>query len=450
MGSARISKRIVDALVPGAVDQYVWDTELPGFGIRVRPSGAATYIITYRVGSGRRASKKRLVISVVGKCTPDEARKIARQKLALVVTGGDPAADRARKRADLTVAELCDRYLEEGCALKKASTVEADKSRVHAHIKPLLGKKLIGEIDRSDLERFMRDVADGRTRRSELIRPGVRSVVRGGKGTATRTLRQIGGMFSWAVRQRLMPSNPAAGLEKFPDRKSERFLSSSELAALGAALREAETTGVPWRIDAAKSGVKHVAKRRQSTVSDAYAVAAIRLLLLTGCRLGEILNLRWAEIDFERGLLLLPDSKTGRKSVILNAPAVVMLSELPRIGIYVIASSSAGLPGEKPRADLKRPWAAVSRRAGLEGVRLHDLRHTHASIGAGAGLGLPVIGKLLGHTQPSTTARYAHVDNDPLRKASNAIANRIAAAMGEGSDEPGADVILLPATKVHR
>jgi integrase len=139
----------------------------------------------------------------------------------------------------------------------------------------------------------------------------------------------------------------------------------------------------------------------------------------------EILNLRREHVDLERGLLFLPDSKTGRKTIILNAPALVVLNGLEEVGPYVVPGNNP----ESPRPDLKRPWDAITKRAGLDGVRLHDLRHTYASFGAGGGLGLPIIGRLLGHTQPSTTARYAHLDNDPLRRASESIAGHIAAAL---------------------
>jgi integrase len=151
----------------------------------------------------------------------------------------------------------------------------------------------------------------------------------------------------------------------------------------------------------------------------------VRLLLFTGCRLREILHLRWDHVDLERGCLFLPDSKSGRKTVILNAPALAVLSRLDRVGPYVVPGDDP----ERPRHDLKRPWDAVIGRAGLVGVRLHDLRHTYASFGAGGGFGLPIIGKLLGHTQASTTQRYAHLDADPLRRASDAIGSRIAAAL---------------------
>ncbi len=150
-----------------------------------------------------------------------------------------------------------------------------------------------------------------------------------------------------------------------------------------------------------------------------------RLLLFTGCRLREILHLKWEQVDLERGQLFLADSKTGKKTVILNAPALAVLTGLDRLGSYVVPGDDP----EKPRADLKRPWEAIARHAGLDCVRLHDLRHTYASFVADGGLGLPIIGKLLGHTQAATTARYAHLDNDPLRRASENIGGRIAAAL---------------------
>lgn len=143
----------------------------------------------------------------------------------------------------------------------------------------------------------------------------------------------------------------------------------------------------------------------------------------------EILRLRWDHVDFERGMLFLPDSKTGRKAVVLNAIAIQVLGDLERIGNYVIAGDNAGTEQEKPRADLKRPWRGITRRARLDGLRIHDLRHSFASVGAGGGMGLPIVGKLLGHADQATTARYAHLDNDPLRQASNAIGKAIAHAM---------------------
>lgn len=189
--------------------------------------------------------------------------------------------------------------------------------------------------------------------------------------------------------------NPARGVEKFKETARERFLNADELERLGAAIREAETIGLPWDMDDAAPNAKHLPRSKRITKISRWATGAVRLLILTGCRLREILHLKWEYVDFERGALFLPDSKTGKKTVVLNAPALAVLAGLERIGPYVIPGDDI----EKPRSDLKRPWAAVSKRAGLQGVRLHDLRHTYASFGVGGGLGLPIIGKLLGHLQ---------------------------------------------------
>jgi integrase len=257
---------------------------------------------------------------------------------------------------------------------------------------------------------------------------------------ANRMLAVVGSMYAFAGGAGLVPegSNPARGIDKFKESRRERFLTGEELERLGSAIREAETTGIPWTVDESKSTAKHVPKVKRSTQIAPSAAAAVRLLLFTGCRLREILHLRWEHLDIERGCLFLPDSKSGRKTVVLNAPALAVLNELERIGPYVVPGENP----EQPRHDLKRPWDAVTKRAGLSGVRLHDLRHTYASFGAGGGLGLPIIGRLLGHTQAATTARYAHLDNDPLRRASESIAQRISAAL-EGRAR--GDVIQLTA-----
>jgi integrase len=207
-----------------------------------------------------------------------------------------------------------------------------------------------------------------------------------------------------------------------------RYLTSEELGRLGDALRTAETAGLPWEVDETNPKAKHLPKaEKRRRVLDPFAVAAIRLLILTGARLREILHTRWEQVDFDRGIIHLPDSKTGAKPIYLSAAALAVLSALPRI-----ESNSHVIPGGKdgaPRADLKKPWAAVAKAANLNGVRLHDLRHSFASVGAGASLGLPIIGKLLGHSQAATTHRYSHLDADPLRRAADTIGATISAAM---------------------
>jgi integrase len=201
----------------------------------------------------------------------------------------------------------------------------------------------------------------------------------------------------------------------------DRFLTDDELARLGESIRLAETEGIPRPHRKSKHAPKTPIK------VEPHAAAAIRLLIFTGARLREILHLRWDEVDLQRGLLFLGDSKTGAKTIVLNAAAAAIIENIKRVGSYVIA----GRDNEKPRSDLKRPWGLVSEHAGLDGLRLHDLRHSYASVGVGGGMGLPIIGKLLGHTNSRTTERYAHLAVDPLRRASDVIGGAIAKAMGE-------------------
>ena len=214
------------------------------------------------------------------------------------------------------------------------------------------------------------------------------------------------------------------GIERFKEEGRERFLSDGEIKRLGATLALAETDGLPFEVDESRPTAKHARKNRRTVIS-AHATGAVRLLLLTGCRLREILHLRWKDVDLKRALFTIVDGKTGRRHVWLNAAAVAVLEALAeiRIGDFVIA----GEEDDKPRADLQKPWAQIVNHAELEGVTLHTLRHTHASVGVGAGFGLPVVGALLGHRQSSTTAKYAHIADSPARRASEAIGAALAA-----------------------
>jgi len=444
LNPTKLSKRNIDQLAPTSNRFIVWDAELAGFGLRIAPTGIKTFVVRYRAeGGGRTAPQHLMTIGRYGVLTPDQARKKAKAVLGAVAGGDDPAGAQAASRKQMTVAELCDRYLQEGVlnptrngAIKKASTVKDDLGRVEAHIKPLLGHRRVSSITSADIDRFLVAVAEGKTR-TEGAKAGRRNPVRGGKGVATRATATLGAIFTFARRQKMRPDNPVHGVPKYAINRTERFLTTDELERLGAATREAETTGIPWEVDEAASKAKHLpSPDNRFTKISPHSAAALRLLLFTGCRLREILHLKWAHVDIERGLLFLPDSKTGKKTVVLNAPAMAVLASLDRQGTYVVPADNP----ERPRSDLKRPWQAISKRAGLEGVRLHDLRHTYASFGAGSGLGLPIIGKLLGHSQAATTARYAHLDNDPVRRAAEAIGGRIAAAM-EG--KPSAAVLKM-------
>jgi integrase len=414
MPSARLTKRAVSLAQPSLQRYTIFDTDLKGFGLRVSPSGRKSWIVEYRVGhGGRRATKQRLTVGDAGTFTPEEARDEARTLLARIRLGGDPVSEKRAQRASLTLADLSVKFLSEHASFKrKARTFELYSDMLNRIVLPFLGNLKAHEVSRSDVTKLHLHCS--------------RTPVQ-----ANRLLIVISSVYAFGARAGLVPEamNPARSVEKYPEKSRERYLSADELQRLGHAIREAETVGIEWTPDDTKPKSKHAPKRpdcRRTTISP-HAAAALRLLIFTGARLREILHLKWQYVDLERGLLLLPDSKTGRKTIILNAMALAVLQDLSRMSDYVIA----GDVQDRPRSDLKRPWRLISKRAGLEGVRLHDLRHTFASFGAGGGLGLPIIGKLLGHSQVSTTQRYAHLDNDPLRRASNSIGTTIAAAMGE-------------------
>jgi integrase len=381
----------------------------------------------YRTG-GRNSVTRKVTIGAYGKLTVEEARAEAAKILAKAELGNDVAAERARARAEMTVSALCDEYLVEGIVNKKKSTIATDKSRIERHIRPLLGRKRIGEVTHGDVARFLRDVAHGKTARDVKTGKHGRSIVRGGKGAATRTVRLLGGIFTYAVRRGYLKENPRRGVEVFRDGKGERFLSTEEFRRLGETLRLAETEGIPWNLnEGAKAKHRPILPENTREIISLHVIAAVRLLLLTGCRLREILHLEWDNVDLERGLLTIADSKTGRKTVLLSRPAIELLSGLPRAGRFVIAGNSP----DKPRSDLHRPWSRITRHAGFVGLRLHDLRHSYASVGAASGMGLAALGKLLGHRSPATTNRYAHFSDDPLRRASENIAEIISAAIGK-------------------
>jgi integrase len=411
---------VVDSVRASGAEFTIWDDALTGFGLRVRPSGAKSYVVVYRAGAGRKAPVRKVTLGAVGKLTPDDARELAQKALGSVAHGQDPAADRAQDREGLTVKELIEAFLADHATLKlKATTAERYGHLLQRWVAPELGSTK----------------ADGLTRASvaKLHVKMKRHAV-----SANRMLGAVSCAYGFAQRRGIVPEgfNPASHIEKYSEQRRERFLSEEELGRLGAAILEAESVGVPWHPDPDKQA-KHAPKEEnRRTKIDQYAAAALRLLLFTGARLREILLLKWAHVDFERGLLFLPDSKTGKKTIVLNAPALAVLNALERVDPYVIAGERM----DNCRADLKRPWSLVRRRAGLEGLRIHDLRHTYASFGASGGMGLPIIGKLLGHSQPATTARYAHLADDPVRRASESIAGRIAAAM----DRPKASAEVVP------
>ena len=312
----------------------------------------------------------------------------------------------------MTFRELCELYLAEGVAHKKPSTIKSDMRRIRHHLIPQLGSKRADTITIGDVERLLIDVAKGKTAPSKPSEDKRKagSVVHGGARVAAQCVTLAGTIFAFAIRRGIRADNPAHRIKKPPVKKMNRFLSEVEIARLAAAL-DAESVS---------SGAL-------------YPSAAIKMLLLTGCRKSEILNLRWLDVDFEHKCLRLPDSKTGAKVVYLNAPALAILTELPRVenNPYVFVGTREGAATKA----IDKVWARVRTKAGLSGVRIHDLRHSYASVGAVSGFSLPIIGALLGHKHAMTTARYAHLSADPLRAANEAVGGRIASAMADSRPE---------------
>lgn len=419
---AKLTKRFVDAVKPDGRDTIHWDDELPRFGLRVKPTGAMAFVLQYRNTQGR---TRRFALGRVGEMTPEEARTKARRLRQSVREGADPSAARHDRKADPTIADLVDLYLKDGPAAKpakKASSWATDASNLRRHVVPLLGRRHLSALTKADIQRFQRDVTDGKTAADERTgKKRGRAIVEGGPGTAARATVVLGAMLQWAVAQGHRADNPAKGvkLNKLPRR--ERFLSTGELAKLGDALAAAEQEGVNKR-----------------------SLAALRLLLMTGCRKNEVLSLQWENVDFEHAALRLPDSKTGAKVVPLGAPALTVLAALkpvddkprdPARPNYVFPAAR----GEGHHLGLPAIWRKIAKAAGLHGVRIHDLRHGFASIAVADGSSLFIVGKVLGHTQAATTERYSHLDLDPVRAVADRTSRKIAAAMLSG----GGDVVGL-------
>jgi len=445
MPTIKLTRRTLAAIQPAEKPVIFWDTDVAGLGLTVRPSGARSWVARYRAGGGgRNGTLRQVVLGDPESMTPEQARAEAKGLLARVRLGADPAAERAEARQAENFAEVAERWFDEHVTPKrKAGTAAFYRNCLDIHILPSLGTKRASAITRQDVARLHGAVAAGKGKGP--MRPGSKRTaaekVRGGRVIANRVLATVAAVYAWALDLGLLPAgtvNPAKGLETFREEGRERYLAADEMARLGEVLRLAETEGLPWEVDPDKPEArrKHAPKPENRRVKiDPHATAAIRLLMLTGARLREILNLEWRQVDFERGLLRLPDSKTGKKVVVLGGAALAVLDGLPRIGRFVIASTSAGLEGERPRSDLNRPWRAVRAAAGLPELRIHDLRHSAAAVGAGAGLSLHQIGGLLGHSQARTTAKYAHLAADPQRRAADLIGSEIAAALGLGGGE---------------
>ena len=430
MATKKITKRSVDALVcpPGKDREVLWDCDLAGYGVVAMPSGTKTYIAQYRMGT----QSRRMKLGRHGALTPDEARQRAKEVLGDVARDKDPLVERRAKRTEQPFRVLSDAYMRLHVKVKcKPRTLDEYDRLLRLHILPAIGSKSVSQITRAEIARLHANMAET-------------------PAAANRCIALIDSVWNMAVETgEISPlPTPTKDLELYPEECRDRYLTAKEMQRLGVALNLAATTGLPWVVNATGPNSKHLAKpENRQRIIDPHAVAAILLLMLTGARLREILHARWDWVDWGRGILFLPDSKRGKKPIYLNTAALDVLGQIQRL-----EGNPHIFPGSQPgthRADLKRPWTAIRRYARLEAddadgpgrsksksvsqgrpaVRIHDLRHSFASVGVGSSMGLPIVGKLLGHSQLRSTNRYAHLDTDPLHTSANVIGAQITAAL---------------------
>lgn len=402
----KISKRTVEAAPVRATDYIIWDDEIPGFGIRIFASGKRSYIIQYR-SQGR---SRRFTIGGHGIWTPELARREAKVQLGRVARGDDPAEERQLDHQAMTVKELCQLYLadlDRGLILgkrgrpKKLSTIGTDTGRIKRHIIPLLGRRRVKDLNRADINKAMKDIMGGKTAKvvkTEKLRG--KAIVRGGTGTATRTIGLLGGILTYAIEAGIIDANPAHGIRKPKDNVRDRRLSEAEYRALGEILR---------KVDAGEQ----------------YAVAAeiIRLLALTGCRRGEMVSLRWSEVDDGASCLRLADSKEGKSIRPVGLPVIehLQVRSASAYGTYVFP----GQAHDNAFGAFANHWDKIFTGTQFEDLTTHVLRHSFASIANDLGFTEITIAALMGHAKGTVTSKYVHTLDTALVMAADTIAGYI-------------------------
>lgn len=417
-----LTTRTVGAAKP-RVDRYeLWDDRLAGFHVRVTPTGERTFYVRFQAPKGQ--ERRRHKLGKFGEITVDKARRLAQDALDDVRHGHDPAVARREDRDAPTLSVIADRFMREHAGERedgepseaahcRASTIATYRELLDVHILPRLGRRKVASIELVDVERMHKGIAEGVKPSSEHTR------ARGGKGVANRALHLISTVFNFAekVGEREPRSNPCRHVRRFEERRAEdsRFLTAPERARLERVLARADATEPGFAGYLAPS-----------------VVACVRLLSLTGARLSEITGLTWRMVDWQHRQLRLPESKTGAKVIPLSASAYELLERLreqSRAGIELVCPSENGLELQ----NMQRAWATIRKAAKLDGVRLHDLRHSAASDALMAGVPLAMVGALLGHRNPRTTARYAHIDPGVLRAAAQRMGEAIEQRTRDGA-----------------
>lgn len=407
----KLTKRAIDAFSVTGARGILWDTELRGYGVLALSSGVKSFIVQYRNAAGR---SRRLTLGRYGALTADEGRHLARQALARVAQGDDPLADRQERRAAETMADLFDRYLEEHVEQHNAESTYRDVTRlVEKHLKPRLGNLKVKAVTSADVAR---------------LHAAMRETPR----RANHAVAILSKVMSLAEVWKLRPenTNPCGAIARFAENKRKRFLSAEEVSRLGAALKEAETTGLPWRHaeNLPPEKAKHRAREEnQRTPLVWQVVAAVRILLLTGARLSEVLGLRRADVDFATGTLALPTRKGGpREPHPVSGACLDIVRALP-----VVKGSPWLLPRPATRDRhitkevMETAWQRLRERAGIEDVRLHDLRHTVGTYAGQSGVSAFIVRDLLRHSNISMSQRYVSFDADPVRGVAEIVGARI-------------------------
>jgi integrase len=410
MDTKRIGLRDIVKLNP---EETLWDSAVAGFGVRRQKGTAVSYILKFRTKQGR---QRWLTIGRHGSpWTPEQAREEAKRILGEVVIGEDPSVAKSEQRKAMTVSELCDQYFsdaETGRLLtrrkiaKRPSTIESDRGRIERHIKPLLGSLKVIAVTRADVEKFMHDVAEGKTSgRSKSAKKRGLSLVRGGKGAASRTTGLLGAIFSYAIKKNLRQNNPVHGIIRFADGRKLRRLSNDEYRLLGQALERAELDGM-WPP----------------------AIAVTRFLAVTGWRSGEGLGLKWKDIDLERRTASLPDSKTGlsMRPLSLAACEILKTAKVMSIDDFVFPSKR----GTGKMNGFGSYWEKIAAKTQIPpDVTPHTFRHSFSSLGDDLGYSEITIGAIIGHKSNSITSRYIHKTDAVLLSAADAIAEETARLM---------------------